>query len=103
MWDNLTCWPTTPRGQAVVLDCPLIFQLFAPIHGKSPGLKARSCAWGQLGTRVGGVLPLREVGKLSEGLEKTGGIMAKNGIESGEELWDLISSSHRDKHVGRAH
>lgn len=49
------------------------------------------------------MLPLREVGKLSEGLEKTGGIVAKNGIESGEELWDLISSSHRDKHVGRAH
>ena len=33
----------------LVLDCPLIFQLFFPIHGKSPGLKVRSCEWGRLG------------------------------------------------------
>lgn len=50
-----------------------------------------------------GALPLTEVRKLSEGLEKTRASMAKNGIGSGEELWDLINSSHRDKHVGRAH
>lgn len=53
MWDNLTCWPSTPRGQVVVLSCPLIFQLFSSIHGKSPGLKAQSqavcCEWGQRG------------------------------------------------------
>lgn len=62
MWDNLTCWPATPWGQVVVLDCPLIFQLFSPIHGEIPGLKARSCERGQLGA-----LPLKEVGKLSGG------------------------------------
>ncbi|KAJ8784099.1 hypothetical protein J1605_008599 [Eschrichtius robustus] len=32
MWDNLTCWPATPRGQVVVLACPLIFKLFSPIQ-----------------------------------------------------------------------
>lgn len=32
MWDNLTCWPATPRGQVVVLACP--FNL-SPIQGKS--------------------------------------------------------------------
>lgn len=39
MWDNLTCWPATPRGQVVVLACPLIFTLFSSIRGKSPGQK----------------------------------------------------------------
>ncbi|KAB1263898.1 Vasoactive intestinal polypeptide receptor 1 [Camelus dromedarius] len=32
MWDNLTCWPATPRGQVVVLACPLIFKLFSSIQ-----------------------------------------------------------------------
>lgn len=46
MWDNLTCWPATPRGQVVVLACPLIFKLFSPIQGKNPGLKGRSLVAG---------------------------------------------------------
>lgn len=37
MWDNLTCWPATPRGQAVTLACPLIYNFFSPIQGKSLG------------------------------------------------------------------
>lgn len=48
MWDNLTCWPTTPRGQAVVLDCPLIFQLFAPIHGYNISRSCTEEGWSQL-------------------------------------------------------
>ncbi|KAG8521534.1 Vasoactive intestinal polypeptide receptor 1 [Galemys pyrenaicus] len=40
MWDNLTCWPATPRGQAVVLTCPLIFKIFSPIEGRNV---SRSC------------------------------------------------------------
>ena len=44
-------------------------------------------------------MPLKEVGKLSEGLEKTGDFVAKNGIGSGEELWDLISSVVGGLHV----
>ncbi|XP_023087425.1 vasoactive intestinal polypeptide receptor 1 isoform X4 [Piliocolobus tephrosceles] len=40
MWDNLTCWPATPRGQVVVLACPLIFKLFSPIQGRNV---SRSC------------------------------------------------------------
>lgn len=46
MWDNLTCWPATPRGQVVVLACPLIFKLFSPIQGKNPGLKGRGLVAG---------------------------------------------------------
>ncbi|MXQ88960.1 hypothetical protein E5288_WYG020010 [Bos mutus] len=42
MWDNLTCWPATPRGQVVVLACPLIFKLFSSIQGKNLGLKGGS-------------------------------------------------------------
>lgn len=42
MWDNLTCWPATPRGQVVVLACPLIFKLFSPIQGKNLRLKGGS-------------------------------------------------------------
>ncbi|KAI2529070.1 vasoactive intestinal peptide receptor 1, partial [Homo sapiens] len=40
MWDNLTCWPATPRGQVVVLACPLIFKLFSSIQGRNV---SRSC------------------------------------------------------------
>ncbi|XP_006155458.1 vasoactive intestinal polypeptide receptor 1 isoform X1 [Tupaia chinensis] len=40
MWDNLTCWPATPRGQVVVVACPPIFKLFAPIQGRNV---SRSC------------------------------------------------------------
>ncbi|KAL0593550.1 Vasoactive intestinal polypeptide receptor 1 [Plecturocebus cupreus] len=40
MWDNLTCWPATPRGQVVVLACPLVFKLFSPIQGRNV---SRSC------------------------------------------------------------
>ncbi|XP_004368482.1 vasoactive intestinal polypeptide receptor 1 isoform X1 [Trichechus manatus latirostris] len=40
MWDNLTCWPATPRGQVVVLDCPLIFTLFSSSQGLNV---SRSC------------------------------------------------------------
>ncbi|XP_037703976.1 vasoactive intestinal polypeptide receptor 1 isoform X2 [Choloepus didactylus] len=41
MWDNLTCWPATPRGQVVVLACPLIFTLFSPSRGLNN--VSRSC------------------------------------------------------------
>ncbi|KAF6313738.1 vasoactive intestinal peptide receptor 1 [Rhinolophus ferrumequinum] len=37
MWDNLTCWPATPRGQVVVLACP--FNL-SPIQDRNV---SRSC------------------------------------------------------------
>ncbi|KAF5921750.1 hypothetical protein HPG69_012921 [Diceros bicornis minor] len=40
MWDNLTCWPATPRGQVVVLACPVIFKIFSPIQGRNV---SRSC------------------------------------------------------------
>ncbi|XP_069873610.1 vasoactive intestinal polypeptide receptor 1 isoform X2 [Dipodomys merriami] len=40
MWDSLTCWPATPRGQSVVLACPLIFKLFSPTQGRNV---SRSC------------------------------------------------------------
>ncbi|XP_066101589.1 vasoactive intestinal polypeptide receptor 1 isoform X1 [Saccopteryx bilineata] len=40
MWDNLTCWPATPRGQVVVLACPLIYNLFSPLQGHNV---SRSC------------------------------------------------------------
>lgn len=39
MWDNITCWPATPRGQVVILACPIIYQVFSHVQGKSPGLK----------------------------------------------------------------
>ncbi|XP_014587237.1 vasoactive intestinal polypeptide receptor 1 isoform X1 [Equus quagga] len=39
MWDNLTCWPATPRGQVVVLACPPIFRLFSSTQGNV----SRSC------------------------------------------------------------
>ncbi|KAF6101630.1 vasoactive intestinal peptide receptor 1 [Phyllostomus discolor] len=37
MWDNITCWPATPRGQVAVLACP--FSYDSPLQGKSPGLE----------------------------------------------------------------
>lgn len=40
MWDNVTCWPATPRGQVAVLACP--FGYDSPLQGKSPGLERRS-------------------------------------------------------------
>ncbi|KAM6170554.1 vasoactive intestinal polypeptide receptor 1 [Rhynchocyon petersi] len=40
MWDNLTCWPATPLGQVVVLNCPLIFTLFSTSQGLNV---SRSC------------------------------------------------------------
>ncbi|XP_052580723.1 vasoactive intestinal polypeptide receptor 1 isoform X3 [Peromyscus californicus insignis] len=48
MWDNLTCWPPTPLGQVVVLDCPLIFQLFSPIHGHNISRSCTEEGWSQL-------------------------------------------------------
>ncbi|XP_038178767.1 vasoactive intestinal polypeptide receptor 1 [Arvicola amphibius] len=48
MWDNLTCWPTTPRGQVVVLSCPLIFQLFSSIHGRNISRSCSEAGWSQL-------------------------------------------------------
>ncbi|XP_054585520.1 vasoactive intestinal polypeptide receptor 1 [Eptesicus fuscus] len=40
MWDNITCWPATPRGQVVVLACPLIYNLIHPLQGHNV---SRSC------------------------------------------------------------
>lgn len=58
MWDNLTCWPATPRGQVVVLACPLIYSFFSPLEGKSPGLKLGSCVAqvepGRVGSHLSG-------------------------------------------------
>ncbi|XP_029796280.1 vasoactive intestinal polypeptide receptor 1 isoform X5 [Suricata suricatta] len=40
MWDNLTCWPATPLGQVVILDCPHIYKFFSPVQGRNV---SRSC------------------------------------------------------------
>ncbi|XP_039693350.1 vasoactive intestinal polypeptide receptor 1 isoform X1 [Pteropus medius] len=40
MWDNITCWPATPRGQVVVLACPTIYQVFSHVQGLNV---SRSC------------------------------------------------------------
>ncbi|XP_048190678.1 vasoactive intestinal polypeptide receptor 1 isoform X2 [Perognathus longimembris pacificus] len=48
MWDNLTCWPATPRGQSVVLACPLIFKLFSPIQGRNVSRSCTDGGWTQL-------------------------------------------------------
>ncbi|XP_078211132.1 vasoactive intestinal polypeptide receptor 1 isoform X4 [Callithrix jacchus] len=48
MWDNLTCWPATPRGQVVVLACPLIFKLFSPIQGRNVSRSCTDEGWTQL-------------------------------------------------------
>ncbi|XP_016018817.2 vasoactive intestinal polypeptide receptor 1 isoform X6 [Rousettus aegyptiacus] len=32
MWDNITCWPATPRGQVVILACPTIYQVFSHVQ-----------------------------------------------------------------------
>uniref|UniRef100_G1P592 Vasoactive intestinal polypeptide receptor 1 n=1 Tax=Myotis lucifugus TaxID=59463 RepID=G1P592_MYOLU len=48
MWDNITCWPATPRGQVVVMACPLIYRLFYPLQGKSPGFKCTDKGWTEL-------------------------------------------------------
>ncbi|XP_055270520.1 vasoactive intestinal polypeptide receptor 1 isoform X7 [Moschus berezovskii] len=45
MWDNLTCWPATPRGQVVVLACPLIFKLFSPIQGRNVSRSCTEAGW----------------------------------------------------------
>ncbi|XP_055457616.1 vasoactive intestinal polypeptide receptor 1 isoform X4 [Psammomys obesus] len=47
MWDNLTCWPATPRGQVVVLGCPLIFQLFSG-HGHNVSRSCTGEGWSDL-------------------------------------------------------
>ncbi|KAM5293344.1 vasoactive intestinal polypeptide receptor 1 isoform 2-T2 [Ctenodactylus gundi] len=48
MWDNLTCWPATPRGQVVVVACPLIFKLFSPIQGRNVSRSCTDQGWTQL-------------------------------------------------------
>ncbi|XP_076985807.1 vasoactive intestinal polypeptide receptor 1 isoform X2 [Tamandua tetradactyla] len=48
MWDNLTCWPATPRGQVVVLACPLIFTLFSPSQGLNVSRSCTDEGWTQL-------------------------------------------------------
>ncbi|XP_021113535.1 vasoactive intestinal polypeptide receptor 1 isoform X2 [Heterocephalus glaber] len=48
MWDNLTCWPATPRGQVVVLACPLIFRLFSPVRGRNVSRSCTDAGWTQL-------------------------------------------------------
>ncbi|XP_070215527.1 vasoactive intestinal polypeptide receptor 1 isoform X5 [Bos mutus] len=45
MWDNLTCWPATPRGQVVVLACPLIFKLFSSIQGRNVSRSCTEAGW----------------------------------------------------------
>nr|KAF6476848.1 vasoactive intestinal peptide receptor 1 [Rousettus aegyptiacus] len=40
MWDNITCWPATPRGQVVILACPTIYQVFSHVQGLNV---SRSC------------------------------------------------------------
>uniref|UniRef100_A0A8D0MD10 Vasoactive intestinal polypeptide receptor 1 n=5 Tax=Sus scrofa TaxID=9823 RepID=A0A8D0MD10_PIG len=45
MWDNLTCWPATPRGQVVVLACPLIFKLFSPTQGLNVSRNCTDEGW----------------------------------------------------------
>lgn len=57
MWDNITCWPATPRGQVVVLACPLIYNLISPLKGKSPGFERGSWGAHVARTRVESRLP----------------------------------------------
>ncbi|XP_019274375.1 vasoactive intestinal polypeptide receptor 1 isoform X3 [Panthera pardus] len=48
MWDNLTCWPATPPGQVVVLDCPLIYKFFSPVQGRNVSRSCTSEGWTHL-------------------------------------------------------
>ncbi|XP_012590658.1 PREDICTED: vasoactive intestinal polypeptide receptor 1 isoform X2 [Condylura cristata] len=48
MWDNLTCWPATPRGQVVVVACPLIFKIFTSIEGRNVSRNCTSEGWREL-------------------------------------------------------
>ncbi|XP_019486569.1 PREDICTED: vasoactive intestinal polypeptide receptor 1 [Hipposideros armiger] len=45
MWDNLTCWPATPRGQVVILACP--FDL-SPIQDRNVSRSCTDEGWTQL-------------------------------------------------------
>ncbi|XP_058585550.1 vasoactive intestinal polypeptide receptor 1 isoform X1 [Neofelis nebulosa] len=48
MWDNLTCWPATPPGQVVVLDCPLIYKFFSPVQGRNVSRSCTNEGWTHL-------------------------------------------------------
>ncbi|XP_045292959.1 vasoactive intestinal polypeptide receptor 1 isoform X4 [Leopardus geoffroyi] len=48
MWDNLTCWPATPLGQVVVLDCPLIYKFFSPVQGRNVSRSCTNEGWTHL-------------------------------------------------------
>ena len=102
MWDNLTCWPATPPGQVVVLDCPLIYKFFSPVQGKSLGWKQGSqgstsdASWS-------GYSPVKEVRRQTgrgQGDEQLGVREELCGrgcarTRSLKDSWDLISSSRK--------
>ncbi|ELK25115.1 Vasoactive intestinal polypeptide receptor 1 [Myotis davidii] len=48
MWDNITCWPATPRGQVVVMACPLIYSLFYPLQGHNVSRRCTDEGWTEL-------------------------------------------------------
>ncbi|XP_014390384.1 PREDICTED: vasoactive intestinal polypeptide receptor 1 isoform X1 [Myotis brandtii] len=48
MWDNITCWPATPRGQVVVMACPLIYRLFYPLQGHNVSRRCTDKGWTEL-------------------------------------------------------
>ncbi|XP_054992231.1 vasoactive intestinal polypeptide receptor 1 isoform X1 [Sorex araneus] len=48
MWDNLTCWPATPRSQVVVLPCPPIFKIFSSIEGRNVSRTCTDKGWADL-------------------------------------------------------
>lgn len=86
LWDNLTCWPATPRGQVVVFPCPLIFKIFSSIEGKSLGLRTQGAgepegtgrAWQERGLYPG------KQGSGSEQKEVVNGVGAIQGSFLGE-------------------
>ncbi|XP_036189169.1 vasoactive intestinal polypeptide receptor 1 isoform X2 [Myotis myotis] len=48
MWDNITCWPATPRGQVVVMACPLIYSLFYSLQGHNVSRRCTDEGWTEL-------------------------------------------------------
>ncbi|XP_045713156.1 vasoactive intestinal polypeptide receptor 1 isoform X5 [Phyllostomus hastatus] len=46
MWDNITCWPATPRGQVAVLACP--FSYDSPLQGRNVSRSCTDEGWAHL-------------------------------------------------------
>ncbi|XP_054450703.1 vasoactive intestinal polypeptide receptor 1 isoform X2 [Pteronotus mesoamericanus] len=48
MWDNITCWPATPRGQVVVMACPPIYNFFSPLKGLNVSRSCTDEGWAEM-------------------------------------------------------